>query len=160
MATEIDFAVLDSRLQRIELGWKPRKPAGRPRTDIDWLKVHGRVRAPEGEWEFVDSCLATEDVTALTDWLRLVSPDAPGPEPVQFIERLLRFEAAPEPRGQIGLRVRFRGEVSPPWIWGDGDAVWGDGYWLTMTVVSKQLRRFADDLDRLIGRRPSQEPSE
>lgn len=143
MIKKIDYAIIDTRLARFAIGWKS-IPNRRYET---WLKVHGHVLSPDGEWSFVDESLEIPEVEELVAWLRRFANE-PAPTSIDFLEPCLSFEATPADGRNVLLRVRFIGEVAPPWLWGDSYAVWKEGYWLDLKVMPAQLERFADGLEK------------
>jgi hypothetical protein len=151
----VQYARNSCRTASVRLGWKPRRSSSRTVSN-DWLKIYGHVTAPDGRWSFTDQSLTVDEVAQLTGWLRALAAALPPPE-LKFIEPNLEFATAadphgPVPPGLIPLRICFRGEVAPPWIWHDPDAVWRKGYWLELLVSPRQVQTFAAALDRLMGR--------
>lgn len=145
MIKKIDYAILDTRLSRFAIGWKS---LPNPKLDT-WIKVYGNVLSPDGEWSFVDQSFEIPEVERLVAWLRLFA-STPAPTSIDFIEPCLSFEAAPADGRNVLLRVRFIGEVAPPWLRGDGYAVWEEGYWLDLKVTPAQLEKFAGRLEQLL----------
>jgi hypothetical protein len=154
----IEYATVTSPTAKASFGWKPRRQSFREQNN-PWVKIHGRIVAPEGEWSFADESLMVDEIASLAAWLRDVAKGAAPEAGPEFLEPNLRFLAAPAPGGlptspldRIGLRIQFRGEISPPWIRGDAYKVWEEGYWLHLAVTPNQLEAFASDLSRLINR--------
>jgi hypothetical protein len=147
----VEYAVLDAGRSRIELGWQPRKRSVRPEGLERFIKVHGRVRAPEGEWQFRDKCLMVEEAERLCEWISGVSVGNAEPT-ISFLEPCLAFAASAGRRDLIAFRVRCKAEASPPWLWSDDHATWYVGYELELQVTPRQLGDFGRTLERLIGR--------
>jgi hypothetical protein len=140
--SEIELARMDCGRSMLELGCKRR---GRSQPRDEWVKVHGRIRSPDGEWTFADSALMIGELEKLGAWLQSWSR-SPAEPTLGFLDGNLGFEVGPRgdgPRGdELLLRVCFRGEVSPPWIWGDSHAVWDEGYRLKLSLTREQLAEF------------------
>lgn len=142
---------LSERGQSCELGWRPLKPASAAgERDYRWLKVAGRIRTDDGEWCFVDESLTERESRDLVLWLR--RRPWPTQSSLDFIEPCLEFHARGERDGRLLIAITFRGEVSPPWIQGDADRVWGEGYTVEWLVSHAALSQFADGLAALVCR--------
>lgn len=143
--------------ERVSLGWAPRigkqrrskKPSA---ADPKWLLVHGAVQCPEGDWTFRDESLTEEEAVQLVEFLS-VRPWGGGSSvrSIEFIEPCLAFSTRGELGGRLNLDICFKGEAAPPFIRGDGDAVWHTGWTLGLFVTDDGLRRFSDSLRRMLG---------
>lgn len=140
-----------SRTSSLGFGWRPLKPpSAAMRNEDRWLAVSAHVRVNEGQWAFVDESLLESEALALTKWLR----QRPWPDSatIGFIEPCLEFHAQGTTDDLLSLGITFRGEVSPPWIRGDPEAVWDTGFTATWLVDNQQLSKFADGLHDLLAR--------
>lgn len=152
-APPIRFATLEADDgNRISIGWEPRDASTRTHRcragEELWLRVHGQVNCDRGNWTFVDPSLEEPEADELVGWLgQRPWPDEAG---LKFMEPCLSFFARGVREGLMVLEVRFMGEVSPPWIWDDGDAVWNEGWTLEFAVREHQLLEFARNLERLL----------
>jgi hypothetical protein len=158
MATPIEYATLTTSTAKVTLGCKSRRRSFR-KGNNPWVRIHGHIVAPEGEWSFADESLMIDEIATLAAWLRDVVNGTASNSGPTFVENNLRFSASrsdgapPQSTGErILLRIRFCGEISPPWLWGDAHKVWDEGYWLELAVTPRKLEIFASDLLRLIGR--------
>ncbi len=145
-----DFPKASLRIERstITLAWKRRSPASQTsgEDDDEWLQVYGRVECPDGAWNFVDACLTVREVHHLAAALQ-----AGRACEVEFIEPCLHFVLrAGEDKDLIDVSVRFIGEAAPPWIMGDADRVWQQGWTLRGVVEKRSLRQFGEALLRLV----------
>jgi hypothetical protein len=132
----------------IQLGWRRVSRMTDPR---EWIKVHGHVRAPEGEWRFRDGSLQVREARELAGWLEAIGAGRDVEPKISFVEPCLAFEFRAA-RERVVLRIRFRGEVSPPWLWGDSDAVWDAGYRLELEVARAEVADFAREMLWLMSR--------
>lgn len=149
MPKQPEFATLTARGHSLRLGWKPVGYRAKPDA---WITVHGHITAPEGDWRFRDASLEVQEARHLAAWLEDIAADRPAPPSLRFTEPCLTFEHSRPAPTTILLRTRFIGEVSPPWLWGDRDATWHDGYRLDLEVPPAELARFASELRRLVDR--------
>ncbi|MFT3683722.1 MAG: hypothetical protein QM783_02150 [Phycisphaerales bacterium] len=140
----------------MSLGWKQGTVSQRARRvsqsdELKWLMVHGEVHCPEGAWSFRDEAFTEDEAVQLVEFLS-VRPWT-SERQLAFIEPCLAFSTRGKHEGKNGLLnldIRFRGEVSPPFIRGDEEAVWGSGFTLGLFVKEDELRRFADGLGRML----------
>lgn len=135
--------------ERVSLGWKPRDVRQRVSKERrsgpeNWLKVYGEVRCSEGTWSFVDEALTEAEACELVEFLS-VRPWT-GQRQLTFMEPCLAFCTRGELAGKLNLEIRFRAEVSPPWIWNDPEQMWEVGYSLGLFVRDDELTRFAAEL--------------
>ncbi|MCW5764794.1 MAG: hypothetical protein KIT68_02320 [Phycisphaeraceae bacterium] len=139
--------------ERVVLGWRPRDARQRLARrvgwgDESWLRVHGEVKGPDGNWSFSDPAMIEHEARDLADFLD-VRPWS-CPRKFECIEPCLAFVAKVEEGGVFALGIRFRAEAAPPWIWGT-DAQWTEGYTLEMQVADRELRQFTAGVRRLLG---------
>lgn len=138
--------------KRLSIGWKPRDTRGRSvrrgNVDDNWLKVHGSASCDRGRWEFVDACLTEQEALELVDWLSR----RPWPQnsELRFTEPCLRFIAQGASPNRLRFAVCFIGEVAPPWIRGEREAVWETGWTIEYAVTDEQLCAFAAELRGLL----------
>jgi hypothetical protein len=152
-AKPVKFACIDAGHPNLLcLGWKPRDTRGRAarqgRMDDNWLKVHGRAACNRGRWEFVDACLTEHEAAELVGWLS----QRPWPQEseIRFTEPCLGFKAQGIGPDSLRFAACFRGEIAPPWIGGDEEAVWHTGWTIEYAVTDQQLRAFAAELHGLL----------
>lgn len=143
----LPYALIRIERNTITLAWKRPPPASRScADDHEWLQVHGRVECPDGVWSFVDACLTVNEVHRLAATLQ-----AGRACEVEFIEPCLNFVLlAAENTDMIDVSVRFIGEAAPPWIMGDADRVWQQGWTLRGGVEKRALQQFGEALLRLV----------
>ncbi len=114
--------------------------------DANWLYIQGRLETRTTNWKFVDACLFTWECEELIEWLRKF----PEVETLEFMEPLFRFEADPDHKRLI--RVRLLGESFPPD--GDPEEQWIGGYELFLNIGEEQRERFIQTLTYDLERYP------
>jgi hypothetical protein len=149
MRQDVESARLAAGECFLQLGWRRTSRMTDPR---EWIKVHGHVRAPEGEWRFRDGCFEVQEAREWAAWLEVIARGGEAEATIKFLEPCLSFEYFRQSGQKVVLRTRFRGEVSPPWLWGDSEAVWEQGYWLELEVPCAEFERFAGEIRGLLSR--------
>ena len=107
---DIADAENDTRLILEVLGYQfPKNESDR--SDLNWLRIAGRVRANRRSWKFVDPCLTTFELEQLRRWFLDVQARRFPVKTCSFTEPNLEF-SYDELTGK--LEVRFRLESAPP----------------------------------------------
>ena len=112
----------------------------------EWLYIQCKVETRDKAWVFTDPCLTVAECEELIQWLQTI----PEVEPLAFMEPLLRFEADPDHKRLI--RVRLLGESFPPD--GDPEERWTEGYELFLNIGEEQRERFIQTLTYDLERYP------
>ena len=116
--------------------------------DANWLVVDLKARDGERRWSAADTAFLTWEIRGLFEWLRALADGASGVlQAFQGTEPNLSFEA--EGKGEsTRLRALFEQEFRPPGVEIGGQAV------IEFTPGAEALRRFADELEEMLGTFP------
>ena len=122
--------------------------------DLNWLRIAGKVEAPDGSWSFNDPCMLTTEAARLGEWLReaadgKVQPTAPNATgeiypSCDFTEPNVAFGVEVREAGDVILRVHFSLESAPPWS-GDEQRVVSHQVFVRCWLSEESLRRSADE---------------
>jgi len=119
--------------------------------DANWLRVHVRASVDGREWDSIDPCLLTSEVSEIAVWLEYLA-DGMDVAPLEFLEPELVFDLVGRDGDLIRLRVWFAGGLRPSWA--PYDAMPSRDLAAEIAVTREELTRAAADLREQVRRFP------
>ena len=117
--------------------------------DGNWLEVTFDIKSKFGNWSVTDSCLTTEELIEIRDWLQqMATSGAPLFDDLMFLEPCLSFEFIGNDNGDAKFRIIFEGELRPMNANGQEEIS------IEVVVNEEGLRRLVEELDVMIGKFP------
>jgi hypothetical protein len=115
--------------------------------DSNWLVVSGKVTAGDQSWLFMEPCVTTFELEALSQWLEDLSSH---PSEVTFAEPNLAFSYMPWPSPVI--QIRFAAGSAPPWL---REQERQQGATLEFTTSTEHARALAAELRQALEEFPT-----
>ena len=124
-----DGACVELRPVQYQFGPPTRPTDGAFDFDANWIVVDGHVRTVDGSaYSFRDACLMTDEMRAISGWLRAVADHRvpPMPLPVDesrllaFTEPNVAFSVSVDRQDEVQIRVHLSLESGPPSLGAEG----------------------------------------
>jgi len=115
--------------------------------DLNWLRVHGRVKSARLCWEFRGPWLLTWEIISLAKWLKAVAEDGASVKKLRFTEPCLRCRLAGKSANRATVKVCFSHEAMP-------SRIEGNNVWIALEITDDELIRASASLLSELGRFP------